>query len=263
MTQTTLTLDNVGKSYVVDGRPLPVLDGISFSVERGEFVSLVGESGSGKSTLLRQLAGLERADRGRILLAGQPLRGPGLERGLVFQEPRLMPWLTVEQNVAFGLRNSGLPEAERKDRVARHIALVRLEGFERALPRQLSGGMAQRAAIARALVNEPDILLMDEPFGALDALTRAHLQDQLLEIWERRKMTAIFVTHDVEEAVYLADRIVVLAPRPGRVHKITPVPLSRPRNRTSPEFGAVRDEVVEDLKAAAPAHPQKAERSDV
>jgi ABC-type nitrate/sulfonate/bicarbonate transport system ATPase subunit len=249
----SLILDHVGKSYTVDGRVLPVLADISLDIASGEFVSLVGASGCGKSTLLRLLVGLEPDFSGGIAFDGKPVTGPSLDRGIVFQEPRLMPWLTVEQNIAFGLLNTGISDAEKKDRVARHIDLVRLNGFERALPRQLSGGMAQRVAIARALVNEPSVLLLDEPFGALDALTRSHLQDQLLEIWQRRRITAVFVTHDVEEAVYLSDRVVVLQPNPGRVATEVRINLKRPRTRTDAAFARLREDVLGELVGASTA----------
>ncbi|WBO21356.1 ABC transporter ATP-binding protein [Sphingomonas abietis] len=249
--QAALTLDHVGKTFAVDGRPLTALSDISLSVRAGEFVSLVGASGCGKSTLLRLLIGLDPGFSGTITIDGAPVTGPSLDRGIVFQEPRLLPWLTVEQNIAFGLANTPIPDAEKQNRVAEHIALVRLSGFEKALPRQLSGGMAQRVAIARALVNQPRLLLLDEPFGALDALTRAHLQDQLLDIWERQKVTAIFVTHDVEEAVYLSDRVVVMEPRPGRIRSIADIALPRPRHRTDAAFARQREEVLAELTGAS------------
>jgi ABC-type nitrate/sulfonate/bicarbonate transport system ATPase subunit len=242
-----LNIRQVSKAYIVDGRPLPVLEGIDLTIPPGEFLSLVGASGCGKSTLLKLLAGLERDFEGELSLGEDRIIGPSLERGIVFQEPRLMPWLNVEDNIELGLLNAPISADEKRDRVAQHIALVRLGGFEKALPRQLSGGMAQRVAIARALVNRPNIILLDEPFGALDALTRAHLQDQLLEIWQRERLTAIFVTHDVEEALYLSDRVVVMAPRPGRVRRIVEVALPRPRDRAHPAFGALRTAVLSEL----------------
>src|ERR1700722_19840184 len=194
----TFNIRKASKAFVVDGRPLSVLEDIDLTIPQGEFLSLVGASGCGKSTLLRLLAGLEREFQGELSLGEDRIVGPSLERGIVFQEPRLMPWLNVEENIELGLLNAPISADEKRDRVAQHIALVRLGGFEKALPRQLSGGMAQRVAIARALVNRPKIVLLDEPFGALDALTRAHLQYQLLVFWQRERLTAIFVTHDVE-----------------------------------------------------------------
>jgi sulfonate transport system ATP-binding protein len=255
----TLNIRQVSKAYIVDGRPLPVLEDIDLTIPQGEFLSLVGASGCGKSTLLRLLAGLERDFRGELSSGEDRISGPSLERGIVFQEPRLMPWLNVEENIELGLLNAPLSADEKLDRVAQHIALVRLGGFERALPRQLSGGMAQRVAIARALVNRPKIILLDEPFGALDALTRAHLQDQLLEIWQRERLTAIFVTHDVEEALYLSDRVVVMAPRPGRIRRVVEVTLPRPRDRAHTAFGVLRTAVLNELTGtSADLPPTKA-----
>lgn len=247
VTSAALVIDHVDKTYQVDGAPLRILSDITLEIPRGAFVSIVGASGCGKSTLLRLLIGLESDYAGTITLDGRRLAGPSLDRGIVFQEPRLLPWLTVEENIAFGLLNNPLPPASKRELVREHIALVRLEGFEKALPRQLSGGMAQRVAIARALVNRPRVLLLDEPFGALDALTRAHLQDQLIDIWGREEITAIFVTHDVEEAVYLGDRVVVMEPRPGRIQTVVQIDLPRPRRRADPRFGALRERVLGEL----------------
>jgi ABC-type nitrate/sulfonate/bicarbonate transport system ATPase subunit len=243
----SLVVDHVDKIYQVDGVLLHVLSDIMLEIERGAFVCIVGASGCGKSTLLRLLIGLESDYAGAITLDGVRIAGPSFDRGIVFQEPRLLPWLTAEENIAFGLLNTTLSPAEKRDLVREHIALVRLEGFENALPRQLSGGMAQRVAIARALVNRPRVLLLDEPFGALDALTRAHLQDQLLEIWARERITAIFVTHDVEEAVYLGDRVVVMEPRPGRIRATIDIDLPRPRSRADARFGLLRERVLGEL----------------
>jgi sulfonate transport system ATP-binding protein len=241
-----LALRGVGKAYDVDGRSLRVLDGIDLVVAPGQFVTLVGPSGCGKSTILRLVVGLDVEHDGSILLDERPITGPGLERGIVFQEHRLLPWLTVEQNVGIGLPSS-LSPAERAGTVAEHIALVGLGGFERAYPRQLSGGMAQRAAIARALVLHPELLLLDEPLGALDSLTRSYLQNELLRIWRQQQVTVLMVTHDVEEAVFLSDRIVVLAPRPGRIRTVVDVDLPHPRDRMNPAFGALRRSVVSQL----------------
>lgn len=243
----SLVISHVSKSYAVDGAPLEVLRDIDLDIRSGEFVSLVGASGCGKSTLLRLISGLEDDYSGEIRLGGQRLSGPGLERGVVFQDPRLLPWLTVEKNIELSLLNAGISPEEKRERVATHIALVRLNGFEKALPRQLSGGMAQRVAIARALVNRPRVLLLDEPFGALDALTRSHLQEQLLNIWEQEKITAVFVTHDVEEAVFLSDRVVVLEPRPGRIRSVVDIDLPRPRERTAARSGELRAHILAQL----------------
>lgn len=242
-----LALRHVSKSYQVNRQPLPVLQDISLTVEPGQFVTLVGASGCGKSTILRLVVGLDTAYAGEILLDGRPITGPGLERSIVFQEHRLLPWLTIEQNIALGLDADKRSPEERFKTVQEHIGLVGLKGFEKAFPRQLSGGMAQRAAIARALVTQPEILLLDEPLGALDSLTRSYLQQELLRIWRQENVTVVMVTHDVEEAVFLSDKIVILAPRPGRIRKIVNVDLPHPRNRVDPVFGALRKEVLEHL----------------
>jgi sulfonate transport system ATP-binding protein len=236
-----LRLRAVNKTYSIENEPLPVLKNINFDVRAGEFVSIVGASGCGKSTLLRLIVGLDSDYDGDIMLGAHRIEGPGAERGLVFQEHRLFPWLTVRKNIGLGLET--LDAAEADARIDEHIALVGLSGFENAFPHQLSGGMAQRAAIARALVMQPNILLLDEPLGALDSLTRSHLQNELLRIWQRERVTMIMVTHDVEEAAYLSDKIIVMAPRPGRIKAVVPVPLERPRRRASPEFIAVKEQV--------------------
>ncbi|HMN78434.1 MAG TPA: ABC transporter ATP-binding protein [Burkholderiaceae bacterium] len=245
----TLHIRNLNKQYEVDGRPLPVLESFTLTVNPGEFVSIVGSSGCGKSTLLRLIVGLEEDYRGELLLDGAPIRGTSLDRGIVFQEHRLFPWLTVQQNIGLSLLNAPLSAQQKEDAVREHIALVGLEGFESARPHQLSGGMAQRVAIARALVNRPEILLLDEPFGALDAMTRAYLQNELQRIWQANGTTMILVTHDVEEAVFLGDKVVVMEPRPGRIRRILPVGLPHPRNRSSAEFTAVRDQVYGEFAA--------------
>jgi sulfonate transport system ATP-binding protein len=234
---------DVHKQYVVDSVPLNVLGGLSLTIAPGEFVSIVGLSGCGKSTLLRLLIGLDREYQGEIRVGGQPVRGPSLDRGIVFQEHRLFPWLSVRDNVGLGLQNSKLSTAEKERAVREHIALVGLEGFESAYPHQLSGGMAQRAAIARALVNGPSILLLDEPFGALDALTRSNLQQELRRIWQAEKISMVLVTHDVEEAVYLGDRVVVLEARPGRIERIVSVDVPHPRDRANARLKELTEEV--------------------
>jgi sulfonate transport system ATP-binding protein len=243
-----LSLARVGKSFTVDGAPLEVLGGIDLDVRAGEFVCLVGASGCGKSTILRLIAGLENPTAGQVLLHGAPVTGTGLDRGIVFQEPRLFPWLTVEQNILLGLDVLAVPAMQKLRTVAEHIALVGLAGFEKAYPAQLSGGMAQRAAIARGLVARPEILLLDEPLGALDALTRTYLQEELLRIWRQEKITTVMVTHDVEEAVFLSDRIVILDPRPGRIRTIVDVDLPRPRARGDADFAALKTTVLGELR---------------
>ena len=245
----TLSISHLHKHFDVKGKTLPVLEDVSLSIAPGEFVSIVGASGCGKSTLLRLVVGLEDEYRGEIRLDGQRVVGTSLQRGIVFQEHRLFPWLTVSQNIALALINSKLSEGDKFRTVQSHIALVGLQGFEGAYPYQLSGGMSQRVAIARALVTRPEILLLDEPFGALDALTRAHLQQELQRIWQAEGITMILVTHDVEEAVFLGDRVVVMEPRPGRIHRIVPVDLPHPRDRASPEFARARDSVMREFHA--------------
>lgn len=242
-----LRIEHVSKSFQLKAGPLLVLDDISLTVEPGEFVAIVGGSGCGKSTLLRLLAGLDTDYQGELLHDGQPIRGTGLQRGLVFQDHRLFPWLTVEQNVALSFTNTDVPLAERRERVAAEITRVGLDGFADAYPHQLSGGMSQRAAIARALVGRPDVLLLDEPLGALDALTRVRLQQELRRLWQDEGITMVMVTHDIEEAVYLADRVVVLEARPGRVRRIQRVPLAHPRQRGQAEFVAIRDGLHADF----------------
>ncbi|MGC4071969.1 MAG: ABC transporter ATP-binding protein [Nibricoccus sp.] len=197
--------------------------------------------------MLRLVVGLDTEYEGDILLDGQSITGPGLERAIVFQEHRLLPWLTVEQNIALSLDTDKRSSEEKARTVNEHIGLVGLRNFEKAFPRQLSGGMAQRAAIARALVTQPELLLLDEPLGALDSLTRSYLQLELLRIWRQEQVTVVMVTHDVEEAVFLSDKIVILAPRPGRIRKIVNVDLPHPRNRVDPAFGAYRKEVLDHL----------------
>jgi len=238
-----INIRDVSKKYVVKDKPLEVLRGIGLTIHPGEFISVVGTSGCGKSTLLRLLVGLDGDYEGDILVGGARVEGTSLDRGIVFQEHRLFPWLTIEQNVALGLESSAWTQSEKARAVDEHLELVGLSGFKRAYPHQLSGGMAQRAAIARGLVNRPGILLLDEPFGALDALTRAKLQQELQRIWQEEKITMILVTHDVEEAVFLGDRVVVLEPRPGRIKRVVPVSAPRPRSRTDHEIKALVDEV--------------------
>ena len=252
-----LTLEHISKRFA--SRPgssthLHVLDNIQLNIAPGEFISIVGASGCGKSTLLRLILGLDEEYDGRILLDGKPIEGTGLERGIVFQDHRLFPWLNVEQNIAVGLRNAPISAAEKRERVAEHVALVGLEGFEQSWPHQISGGMAQRVAIARGLVNRPRVLLLDEPFGALDALTRSRLQNEMQRIWQKEGITMLLVTHDVEEAVFLGDRVVVMQPNPGRIRRIVDVDLPHPRSRSDPRFIALRDDVLGDF-LDLPAHP--------
>ena len=234
--------------------PVVALDDISFEVEDGEFICILGTSGCGKTTLLRIIAGLEKPTSGEVLVGGVPVEGPSPERGMVFQEYSLFPWRNVLENIAFGLEMKNIPKEERLEKARTYVKRVNLEGFETAYPHELSGGMRQRVAIARALANDPQVLLMDEPLGALDAQTRNQMQQELLEIWEREKKTVIFVTHSVDEAVYLADRMVVLSPRPGRVDDIVSVDIPRPRDRTTVAFGELRKKILnrlEDLRVTS------------
>ncbi len=224
-----LRVDGLEKRFETHDGPCLALSDIRFDVHQREFICVIGRSGCGKSTLIRTIAGLERPSAGEILLDGKPVRGPGPDRGMVFQSYTLFPWLTVSQNVMFGLRMGGVRKLDAEVEALRWIELVGLKGFEDRYPDQLSGGMKQRVAIARALANRPRILLMDEPFGALDAQTRMRMQSYLLRIWRRVDVTIVFITHDLDEAIFLADRIIVLDPHPGRVREIIEVPVPRPR----------------------------------
>ncbi|MDI9617126.1 MAG: ABC transporter ATP-binding protein [Methanothrix sp.] len=243
-----LEVRSVSKVFDVDGKSMEVLRDISMSVDEGEFVCFIGPSGCGKTTLLRIIAGLEFPSSGSVLLDGAPIRGPGPERGMVFQEYSLFPWRTVLDNVAFGPEIRGVPKEERYRLAREYLKMVGLERFESRYPHELSGGMKQRVAIARALVNNPKALLMDEPFGALDAQTRNVMQSELLRIWEQERKTIIFVTHSVDEAIYLGDRIIVFSARPGRVKEIIEIDLPRPRKRTSLEVNTIRDKILQDLR---------------
>ncbi|MDF0729465.1 ABC transporter ATP-binding protein [Pseudomonas entomophila] len=242
-----LQIRGLSKAYRLKGQTLQVLQGIDLDIRPGEFVSILGASGCGKSTLLRLIVGLDADYQGQILLDGQPVRGPGLERGIVFQDHRLFPWMTLEQNIALALKNHPLPAGEKQRLVDEHIALVGLRGFEQAYPHQLSGGMAQRAAIARALVNKPKVLLLDEPLGALDALTRVRLQQELQRIRARERCTVVMVTHDIEEALYLGDRVIVMDAHPGRVREDLAIGLAHPRDRGSPVLQQCKQRLLEQL----------------
>lgn len=248
----TLEINNVSKKYYVEDKENLVLDDVSVSVQPGEFISIIGTSGCGKTTLLRLIVGLESDYEGDILLDGRKLNGPSLKRGIVFQDHRLFPWLTVEKNVALGI--SGTSKEEKSEIVRSHIELVGLKGFEKCYPHQLSGGMSQRAAIARSLVNRPEILLLDEPLGALDALTRMYMHKELERIWQAEGITMIMVTHDVEEAVFLSDKVIVMSSNPGKLKNIIPVPLARPRDRASVDFATVKEKVLEEFQLQAEHH---------
>jgi sulfonate transport system ATP-binding protein len=245
-----LALSNIGKSYPNGVR---ALDGVTLKVEPGEIVAVVGGSGCGKSTLLRITCGLDRPSQGRVALGGTAIEGPRAEIGIVFQEPRLLPWLSVERNVGFGLED-GSPR-ERSERVIVQLSRVGLADKAVAWPRELSGGQAQRVSLARALIMRPQVLLLDEPFSALDAFTRTDLQDHLLDLWTDRKPTLVVVTHDVDEAVVLSDRIVVMRPRPGRVLTEIAADLPRPRDRGSAAFVEVKRRVLAALDRSRDRQP--------
>ncbi|HEX6243672.1 MAG TPA: ABC transporter ATP-binding protein [Polyangiales bacterium] len=233
-----LSIDELGKDFEAARGPVTALSNVSFDVHKKEFVSVIGPSGCGKSTLIRILAGLENPSRGRVLLDGKSVLGPGAERGMVFQGYTLFPWLTVRDNVMFGPRLRGLGKGAARAKSHEWLELVGLSKFAEHYPDQLSGGMKQRVALARALANEPRILLMDEPFGALDAQTRAEMQAHLMRIWDSVDLTVLFITHDLDEAVYLADRIIVLAAHPGRINEVIEVPVPRPRERSQQLSGS-------------------------
>ena len=233
---------------------------VDFEVRENDFVTILGPSGCGKSTMLRIVAGLDFPTTGQVLLDGQAVEGPGADRGMAFQSYTLFPWLTVEQNIRFGLREKGVSEAVQKERSSYFIAKVGLRGFEQHFPKQLSGGMQQRTAIARALANDPKILLMDEPFGALDNQTRVLMQELLLGIWESERKTVLFVTHDIDESIFMANRVAVFSARPGRIKSDIAVHLPHPRHytiKTSPEFMELKARLTEEIRAetlASAAH---------
>ena len=238
------------------GQRTQALQPVDFEVRENDFVTILGPSGCGKSTLLRIVAGLDHATSGRVLLDGVPVEGPGADRGMVFQSYTLFPWLTIEQNIRFGLRERGMLESAQKERAAYFIAKVGLRGFEQHFPKQLSGGMQQRTAIARALANDPKILLMDEPFGALDNQTRVLMQELLLGIWEAERKTVLFVTHDIDEAIFMANRVAVFSARPGRIKTELSVDLPHPRHytiKTSPEFMDLKARLTEEIRAESMA----------
>jgi NitT/TauT family transport system ATP-binding protein len=243
----SICVKNLNKCYRVREGDLPALSAVDLEVAEGEFVSIVGPSGCGKSTLLYILGGFIRADSGAIEVGGKPVTGPGTDRGVVFQEYALFPWLTVTQNIRYGLEMTGVARREREETVRRLVRTIGLEGFEHRFPRELSGGMKQRVAIARTLAYDPGILLLDEPFGALDAQTRETMQDELLRLWQATRKTVVMVTHDVNEAVYLSDRVLVMSQRPGRMVAEFTIAIDRSGNRETTmlnaDFNAVRNEV--------------------
>lgn len=240
-----IEIRNAGKSFIQNGKEFTALENVNLDIEKGEFICLLGPSGCGKSTLLNAIAGFDPVNHGSIKIDGKEVTEPSTRNVTIFQNYGLLPWRTVEKNVELGLEPKGIPKEERKAIAEKYLELVGLSDFGKSYPRQLSGGMQQRVAIARALAVDPDILFMDEPFGALDAITRMKLQDDILEVCLKEKKTIIFVTHDIEEAVFLADRIVVMTPNPGKVKSVVTVPLGRHRDRTSGDFLQIRDKIFE------------------
>ena len=258
-----LDVQKLGREFIGESGPVTALRDVSFQVHRREFLCVIGPSGCGKSTLIRMVAGLDYPTSGRMLLDGKEVHGPGPDRGMVFQGYTLFPWLTVTDNVMFGLQMQGMDRNQAKSEARQWIELVGLSRFEKAYPAQLSGGMKQRTAIARALAANPRILLMDEPFGALDAQTRGQMQTHLLEIWRNVDVTILFITHDLDEAILLADRILVLKANPGEVQEVIEVPVPRPRSLTqvnSPEFLAMRRRLDELIHPKTDTHSGEVEK---
>jgi len=243
-----LKVQHLGVVYERDGKSTPVLEDLNLDVSEGEFICVVGPSGCGKSTMLNAMGGFLAPTSGSVNIDGEVVTGPDRRRILVFQERGVFPWLTVEGNIGFGL--SKLSRTERKERIAHYVQLVRLQGFENTYPSDLSGGMKQRLQVARALAVNPDILFLDEPFGALDSITRVIMRGELLRIWQTEKRTVIFVTHDIDEAVQLADRVVVLSSRPARIQDILTIDIAHPRNISSPRYLAIRDELLKQIGLA-------------
>jgi len=242
-----VTIRDLSKSFSLNGQRLNVLRNLHLDIRSGEALAIVGPSGCGKTTLLRILAGLDTPDAGEVLIDGHPVLGVGTERAVIFQEPRLLPWLTVLGNVAFGLIVRGLTQSEAETRARHYIRLVGLVDFESAYPRQLSGGMAQRVGIARALTVQPEILLLDEPLGALDAMTKLTMQEELARIWRDEKVTMVLVTHDLEEAIHLADRVLVLPKDKGSGPRLIDIDLPRPRDRSESRFVAMRKRLMAEF----------------
>ena len=238
-----IDIRGVSKVFELQGQTIHALKDAHLSIRKGEFVTLIGASGCGKSTLLRIIAGFEKPSSGEALMWGKPIEGPDPQRGMVFQDYALFPWLSVRDNIAFGPASRGVPKTQAREIVSRFIEMVGLGKFADAYPHQLSGGMRQRVAIARVLANDAEVVLMDEPFGALDAMTRERLQEELLDIWRSTNLTVVFVTHAIEEAIFLADRVVVMTPGPGRIESDNPLSLPRPRDIASPEFNDIRREM--------------------
>jgi ABC-type nitrate/sulfonate/bicarbonate transport system ATPase subunit len=256
-----LSIRGVSRRFVSQHGDTLALQATDLEVAENDFITILGPSGCGKSTLLRIVAGLDRPTTGEVLLDGRRIEGPGADRGMVFQSYTLFPWLTVRENVCFGLRERGLPKAQQQEIAQGFIEKVGLKGFEHHFPKQLSGGMQQRTALARALANNPRMLLMDEPFGALDHQTRELMQELLLGIWEAEKKTVLFVTHDIDEAVFMGSRVVVMSARPGRIKLDRAVTLLHPRHwsvKTTPEFAALKAELMDQVRAEVLAAQQTA-----
>ena len=264
-TDVILKIEDVNRTYTDDaGNTTEALRDVNLDVKRGEFVSFIGASGCGKTTLLRLVAGLDMPESGSLTVmdsvtdgpvtGSSRINGPDPKRGYVFQQGSLFPWLNVRDNISFGLKARGVHKTE-KDEIAKHIEMVGLSGFEKSFPHQISGGMAQRVAIARALINGPTLLLLDEPMGALDNFTRADIQDKLIEIWQRSGTTMLLVTHDVDEAIYMSDRIVIMTPRPGQISEIIEVRMPHPRHRGGTEFLQARREILSKLHLASAEPP--------
>lgn len=241
-----LEISHVKKVFQIKDRELEVLSDIDITIQEGEFISIVGASGCGKSTLLRMIAGLETPTSGEIRIGRKKIEKPSVNVGMIFQESRLFPWLSVEKNIEFGIHEK-ISQEEKDTLVRQHIELVGLKSFEKALPKQLSGGMQQRVSIARTLINNPSVLLLDEPFGALDALTRINMQNEVLRIWEQEKTTMILITHDIDEAIFLSDRIFIMGKNPGEIKKVIPVNMGRPRGRNSYDFMKIRKEIYKEF----------------
>jgi sulfonate transport system ATP-binding protein len=243
-----VTIKNLSKSFPGKDGELQVLSDVSLSIPEGQIVSIIGESGCGKSTLLRILTGLDTKFQGEVEFEGNPITKPGRDKGIIFQDHRLLPWLTAEDNIRFSLPKD-LPD--KKAVIHHYLGLVGLKGFEKAYPKQLSGGMAQRVAVARALANKPKILLLDEPFGALDAITKINMQNELLSIWQQEPITMLLVTHDIDEAIFLGNRVVVMTPRPGRIKGVHNIQLNIPRSRTGLDFLKIKEVIFQEFFGAS------------
>ncbi|MCL1632136.1 ABC transporter ATP-binding protein [Sporolactobacillus sp. CPB3-1] len=247
-----LVISNLSKTFKQKGRTIQALNNINLEVKDKEFISILGASGCGKSTLLRIIGGLETPSEGTVLINGSEIAEPGADRGMVFQSYTLFPWLTVQKNIEFGLREKGIAAAKREKIAKEYIETVGLKGFEYAYPKALSGGMKQRVAIARALANDPEVILLDEPFGALDMQTRSLMQELLLNVWQKSQKTVILVTHDIDEAIFMADRVVIMESRPGKIKEIIPIEFPRPRDyhvKTSEQFLDYKAQAVELIRS--------------